>query len=105
MLPNDSLAAVISAAGPFTDLRVRHFFDPEKKVGKAIAKSLSWEGRIAWDIYLYYAPGQKWTDQPPSPVLYAHQLTNVWANRGHYRVAADLTEELRLSMQKMISTG
>jgi hypothetical protein len=101
MLPNDSLAAAKSAAAPFADRRVRHFFDPQKKVGMAIANSLSWEGRIAWDIYLYYAPGQKWRDQPPSPFLYAHQLTNAWADRDHYRVAADLAEELASSMEKM----
>lgn len=105
MLPNDSLEAAISAAGPFTDSRVRHFFDPEKQVGKAVANSLKWEGRIAWDIYLYYAPGQKWTDQPPAPSYYAHQLTNTWADRDRYRVAADLTEELGVSMEKLIQMG
>jgi hypothetical protein len=105
MLPNDSLEAAIVAARPFTDSRVCHFFDPEKQVGKAVANSLKWEGRIAWDIYLYYAPDQKWTDQPPAPFYYAHQLTNAWANRDHYRVAADLTEELRMSMEKMIQMG
>lgn len=102
MLPNDSLEAATNAAGPLTDSRVRHFFDPDKQVGMAIADSLQWEGHIAWDIYLFYMPGQKWADRAPSPVFYAHQLTNAWADRDHYRVAADLTEELRGAMAKMI---
>lgn len=104
MLPNDSLEAATQAAGPFSDDRVRHFFDPHKEVGKAVAESLKWAGQIAWDIYLFYAPGQKWDDYPPLPVAYAHQLTNAWADRDHYRVAADLIEELRLSMAKLIPT-
>jgi hypothetical protein len=102
MLPNDSLEAATQAANPFSDERVRHFFDPHQAVGKAIAESLGWSEQIAWDVYLFYAPGQKWGEQPPSPVAYTHQLTNAWADRDHYRVAADLTKELRLSMEKMI---
>ncbi|MGD9251880.1 MAG: hypothetical protein PVG19_11675 [Desulfobacterales bacterium] len=102
MLPSDSLEAATQAAGPFSDRRVRHFFDPHKEVGKAIAEGLGWAGQIARDIYLFYAPGQKWDEHPPSPVAYAHQLTNAWADRDHYRVAADLTDELRKSMGKLI---
>ena len=105
MLPNDSIETAIKAASPFTDSRVSHFFDPEKQVGKAVANSLKWEERIAWDIYLHYAPGQKWTEQPPEPLYYAHQLTNAWADRDHYRVAPDLPEELRVSMEKLIQMG
>ncbi len=105
MLPNDSLEAAAKAACPFTDPRMRHFFDPHQEVGKAIAQSLKWTGQIAREIYLFYAPGQKWSDPPPKPERYAHQLTNAWANRDRYRVAADLTEELRLSMEKMVPTA
>ena len=102
MLPSDSIETATNAAKPLTDSRVRHFYDPEKQVGKAIANSLHWEGRIAWDIYLFYAPGQMWTDQPPSPALYLHQLTNEWADREHYRVGADLADSLKRSMGEMI---
>jgi hypothetical protein len=102
MLPNDSIKTATNAARPFTDSRVRHFFDPEKQVGKAIANSLNWEGHIAWDIYLFYDRGQEWADQPPPPVKYAHQLTNEWADRDHYRVGNDLTESLMVSMGKII---
>jgi hypothetical protein len=102
MLPNDSIETATSAARPFTDRRVRHFYDPEKQVGKDIAGSLQWEGRIAWDIYLFYAPGQKWTNLPPPPALYSHQLTNEWADREHYRVGADLAASLKRFMAEMI---
>jgi hypothetical protein len=102
MLPNDSIETAANAAKPFTDSRANHFFDPEKRVGKAVANSLNWEGRIAWDIYLYYGRGQEWSDLPPSPINYYHQLTNDWADRDHYRVENDLTESLMASMGEMI---
>ena len=102
MLPNDSLEAAANVASPFTDPRMHHFYDPHKEVGKAIAERLGWVGQNAWDIYMFYTPGQKWRDLPPRPERYAHQLTNAWADRDHYRVAAALTEELRLSMVQMI---
>ena len=105
MLPNDSIEPATNAAMPFTDTRVRHFYDPEKHVGKDIANSLQSEGRIAWDIYLFYSPEQKWTDLPPSPSLYSHQLTNEWADRDHYRVGNDLAESLMDSMGKMIQAN
>jgi hypothetical protein len=102
MLPNDSIETAANASKPFTDSRVHHFFDPEKQVGKTIANSLNWEGRIAWDIYLYYDRGQKWTDLPPSPINYYHQLINDWADQDHYRVGNDLTKSLMSSMGDMI---
>ena len=94
MLPNDTLEAASMAAGALTDSRVRHFFDPEKQAGQAIARSLHWEGQTARDTYLFYAPGQKWEDLPPPPVDYAHQLTNAWADRDRLKIAGDLAENL-----------
>ena len=105
MLPNDSIETATNAARSFNDSRVRHFYDPEKQVGEAIANSLNWEGRIAWDIYLFYDRGQNWIDCPPIPISYAHQLTNEWADRDHYRVGNDLAESLMDSMGKMIQAN
>ncbi len=94
MQPSDTFEASSMAAGALTDSRVRHFFDPEKQAGKAIARSLRWDGQTARDIYLFYAPGQKWEDLPPPPVEYAHQLTNAWADRDRLKIAGDLAEYL-----------
>ena len=44
MLPSDTLEAASMAAGALTDSRVRHFFDPERQAGQAIASSLRWDG-------------------------------------------------------------
>ena len=45
------------AAGMFNDPRVGQFYDPQQLSGKAVADSLGWQGRTAWDIYLFYAAG------------------------------------------------
>ena len=34
---------------------------------------------IAWDIYLLYGADAQWTDQPPPPDYWMHQLTVVTA--------------------------
>ena len=94
MLPDDTLEAASMAAGALTDSRVRHFFDPERQAGKAIARSLRWDGQTARDTYLFYAPGQKWEDLPPSPRDFAHQLTNAWADRDRLKIAGDLVDYL-----------
>ena len=102
MLPEDSLDAAVEAARPFTDERMRHFYDPAQEAGRAIAESLKWERQVARDIYLFYAPGQQWGDLPPPPADYTHQLTNAWADRDHYLVTADLARELSGTMEKML---
>jgi len=56
------------------DARIRHFYDPERRAGKAIARSLNWEEGYAWDIYLLYPAGAVWKEGPPAPQDYVHQL-------------------------------
>jgi hypothetical protein len=31
----------------------------------------------AWDVYLIFAPGVEWKDQPPTPSFWMHQLYSV----------------------------
>ncbi len=101
MLPNDTLEAASMAAGALTDSRVRHFFDPEKQAGQAIASSLRWESQTARDTYLFYAPGQQWEELPPPPVDYAHQLTNAWADRDRLKIAGDLVDYLNATTMNL----
>ncbi len=46
-----------------------------------MARTLGWRHHIAWDCYLYYAPGVRW-DGPnmPAPSRWLHQLRDreVW---------------------------
>ena len=72
---NDNEKTAHSIAGSMDDPRVKHFYDPfpAHVVGNAFA-----QGRIsrgpAWDIYFFYKKGQEWTDGPPEPAEWMHQL-------------------------------
>lgn len=78
------------------DPRIRHFFDPERRVGKAVAKTLGWSG-FAWDIYLFYPKGAAWGETPPVPWRFAHQMGS-HADDDHFHVGDDLERELRKTM-------
>src|SRR3972149_2989825 len=79
---------VCRAPGP-----ARHFYDPEKIAGKAIAAAVGGAGRVAWDVYLVYPPGARWDHDPPVPAEWRHQLgDSSWAAAAHSR-----TGEARLA--------
>ena len=83
----------------FDDPRVHHFFDPSRRVGKAIAEGLLREG-FAWDIFLFYDKGDEWLERPPKPARWMHQLSPIQADPEHFRGGADaLLGELRLVMK------
>jgi copper chaperone CopZ len=74
MLPGDSESAAGAQAGRFVDARVVQQWDGERASGKLVAKALGLKGN-AWDVYLLYAPGVKWTGEtPPAPTFWMHQL-------------------------------
>jgi hypothetical protein len=85
-----------------SDYRIRHFYDLHQTVGKAIADSVGWAGKIAWDIYLFYKPFETWTETPPKPIYWMHQLRDDWATKNTYRTGSDLREELYFSMRRLL---
>lgn len=106
ILEHDSEAAARRAMERFRpDSRVRHFYDPEGHVGRAIAQSVGAKaGEVAWDVYLFYGQGSEWKKGPPAPVAWMHQLTSsTWADAAHYHNDDDLTEELTKTMKRLTS--
>ena len=103
-LPADSRKAAEKSADTFNDPRICQFYDPKQRSGQAVANSLGWQGRVAWDIYLFYTAGSKWNETPPAPVDWMHQLTDPWANPDRLRTGDDLVNELFATMEKMSNT-
>ena len=99
MLPDDTKATAKRSARIIDDPRVRHFYDPEQWSGTAIAGGFDWEGKVAWDVYLFYDRGSQWTEGPPAPVDFMHQLS--WEPT-HFRTGDDLVLGLRQAMQRML---
>ena len=102
ILDQDNVDAAIPTAKAFSDDRVHHYFDANRDVGKTIANSVGWQGNIAWDIYLFYEPTLNWTNVPPLPTCWMHQLKDPWSTSERYRTGADLKNELSASMEKML---
>jgi NADH:ubiquinone oxidoreductase subunit len=102
-LDNDNIEEALPSVKFLSDKRFKHLYDQHQTVGKAIASSVGWNGKIAWDIYLFYAPYSEWTDKPPSPSYWMHQLTDNWATKEKYRTGADLKNELLVSIEKLLS--
>ncbi len=107
----DTEAAVKLSVRIIQDPRVRHFYDPDKWVGKAIATSLGAKGDeeeddVAWDIYLFYGLGQEWRkgEDPPAPVEWMHQLSECrWADRERLRCGDLLLAQLYETMKKLVT--
>ncbi len=101
MLSPDSAAAAKQAARLVTDTRVRHFYDPKRQVGKSIALSFGVSDQVAWDVYLFYAIGEKWDKLLPQPIAWAHQLSDTWID--HYHHGADLEAELHKIAERLLT--
>lgn len=101
MLESDSERAARVSAQIVKDPHVRHFHDPEKRVGKAIAEGIGGEGQVAWDMYLFYASGGEWRDEPPAPFEWAHQLSAPWIEPTRFHWGDDLVRTLCKTMGKL----
>ena len=102
MIASDDGAGVGDAPALVSDARARHYYDPGRTAGRAIARSLGTvgsESQIAWDMYLFYGPAAEWRDgdDPPSPDAWLHQLGGkgrAWADPSRYRWSEALVEGL-----------
>jgi hypothetical protein len=100
MIATDEGAGVADAPSLVPDSRARHFHDPHRFAGKAIAQSLSTPGsasQTAWDMYLFYGPNARWADDPPPADAWLHQLGGPgreWADPTRYRWSETLVDGL-----------
>lgn len=80
ILKTDTERAVPNAATRLPDKRVAHFWDGKGELVEAYKTILptknaqSGEYVRAWDVYLVFAPGVEWKEQPPKPSFWMHQL-------------------------------
>ncbi len=97
VLPSDCEATARHAAVIFDDPRVVQFYDPNQRAGAAFAEDLIRQPP-AWDIYLFYAPGDSWEQRPPQPRDWAHQLRSAIADPSRLRTGAELASALHAAM-------
>ncbi len=101
MLPFDNAVSAALAARGIKDRRVRHFHDPHKRAGRALAAGLGSRDKVAWDMYLFYDKNSQWTEPFPAPTRWVHQLSADWADRDRYRTGDALIEALTAAMREL----
>jgi hypothetical protein len=75
VLESDSYHAADQRESKFSDARVGQYWDPDRILGRMLARTLNLRASIAWDVYLVYPPDHPWTmELPPSPEFWMHQL-------------------------------
>lgn len=101
---DDEDAARRGASKVDRDPRIRQFWDPERRIGSAVATSLGGRPRrVAWDVYLVYDRGAVWRDGLPAPFDWAHQMTGTdWASMDHYFHGDNLGAALRAIMARLV---
>jgi hypothetical protein len=71
-----------------------------------VARALGAQDAVAWDAYVFYAPGELWTDSPPSPFAWAHQLgPESWADPRRYFTRQALVDELARITDELVRHG
>ena len=74
MLRTDDLVSAIKRERMFSDVRVKQFWDPDRKFGLLLSQTLKLLISIAWDVYLLYPPDHPWeAELPPLPEYWMHQ--------------------------------
>lgn len=75
MLQTDTKRSSWKATALFPDKRVRNYWVGTTGVGEIFQKPIDLTTEPAWDVYLVYRPGVRWTeDSPPHPQFFMHQL-------------------------------
>jgi hypothetical protein len=75
ILATDARLTVWRASTRLPDGRVRHFWDADGALVKAYSRILRLGQSLpAWDVYLVFDRNAEWSDQPPAPEDWMHQL-------------------------------
>jgi hypothetical protein len=75
MSPEGLTGAARASAQRLTDVRIRHYRDDEALLADRFAPTLGLPEDVpAWDVFLLFAPGTRWDEEPPAPAFWMHQL-------------------------------
>lgn len=71
----DSLALAHEVTWLPADPRVKVFWSEEQLAGKAFNEAIALSGKAAWDVFLVYPAGQRWSESlTPRPDSFMHNL-------------------------------
>ena len=99
VLQEDNRQAAAEAMRLVPDNRAVHFWDAAKSLGFSMGKvvTLPRERKLAWDVYFVFDSKAKWSDVPPKPADWMHQL-------GTDERTLD-GEKLRMAVEKLLKAS
>ena len=76
VLREDNRTAAGQSIAQITDSRAVHFWDGDKSLGLSFGKlvTLPRQRELAWDVYFVFDEQSEWTETPPKPTDWMHQL-------------------------------
>ncbi len=76
VLREDNRTAAGQSVAYITDTRAVHFWDEDKSLGLSFGKlvTLPRQRELAWDVYFVFGKDAEWTESPPTPADWMHQL-------------------------------
>jgi hypothetical protein len=95
----DDGEAAREASTMFDDPRVNQVYDPTLVTSRVFVHGMI-DRPPAWDMYLFFAPGERWELEPPRPVDWFHQLSGGRGAPERFRTGADLVSALSASMDR-----
>jgi hypothetical protein len=72
--PHDTLETAAQSAALLADERIHHFWAPGRFASTAFQAPLGVQKTTAWDVFLVFDKGKRWTDAPPAVDRFMHNL-------------------------------
>ena len=105
VMPTDDAFAAALQAKLMPDRRVTHFADPQGNVRTNLVQELISSGP-AWDTYIFYGGTLSWTDGPPTPLVWYHQLAGDQnADPSRFRTGDELKAALTATLRAHLGSA
>lgn len=78
-ISGDNKQEALQDARDLQNTNVYSYWDPRKFVGTQYSEQFEWKDTLAWDVYLFFDAGKRWTKPgtPPTPDFWFHQRSDV----------------------------
>lgn len=94
--PVDTQEMAAEASALLADPRIHYFWSPEHFTSNAFHAAVGAQKTLAWDIFLVFGKGKRWTDAPPAPDTFMHnQKTNEELPKDHLLNVEKLAGEVK----------
>ncbi len=70
--PHDTAETAAQAAALLADDRIHHFWSPDHFASTAFQGPVGIQRTTAWDVFLVFGKGKRWTDAPPALDSFMH---------------------------------